>query len=560
MDASQDSRKRSFEIPVLPVKAGRGPADITSKESGPDETYRVPWSNQEQTWRERSSTSSTRFAEAPAGVLIGGRRDGESRVAGLVLRIWGKLFQTISRPVRRVLLASAGQIGTAVFSLAALWVAMSVNHYSGGWTLQATAGLLIIRVFYYLTRGPAPVLMKYRIRKRIWWVFADELQMSVAFLAACFLMSWPISLQGVLTFVNINLLVQIALLPYARWIVRILSAEVYELDAGSFARRAVILGTGKHAQRVADMVLESPDMDTKLVGFLDYRRDGMWRYRDAPLLGHPHRLEAIIAGSQVDAVFVAVDPEDMTRSRSLFDTAERMGVPVFVMPNVYYPTVSRIRPSFVNGMPALVYRSEPENRPALFVKSVIDRLGALISLVLVSPIMAVAALCIKLESKGPLIFRQTRTGVNGRTFQLLKFRTMCVDAESKKAELTEHNEMSGPVFKIRRDPRITRVGQFLRKYSIDELPQLVNVLKGEMSLVGPRPPLPKEVTSYMPWQHRRLSVKPGVTCLWQVNGRNEIGFEDWMRLDLEYIDNWSLWLDAKIIAKTVPAVLKGTGV
>jgi lipopolysaccharide/colanic/teichoic acid biosynthesis glycosyltransferase len=174
--------------------------------------------------------------------------------------------------------------------------------------------------------------------------------------------------------------------------------------------------------------------------------------------------------------------------------------------------------------------------------------------------MLATSLLIKLESKGPVLFKQVRAGENGKNFHLYKFRTMCIDAEDKKAALSTRNEMSGPVFKIREDPRVTTIGRLLRKFSIDELPQFVNVLKGEMSLVGPRPPLPSEVSGYQPWQHRKLSVKPGVTCLWQINGRNQVDFDEWMRLDLEYIDNWSLALDTKILLKTLPAVLKGTGV
>jgi len=211
-------------------------------------------------------------------------------------------------------------------------------------------------------------------------------------------------------------------------------------------------------------------------------------------------------------------------------------------------------------MPALVYRSVPENRAALYLKSLFDKIGALVGLTLALPIMLVTALLIRLESKGPVFFKQWRTGENGKPFKLYKFRTMCVDAEDRKKSLADQNEMSGPVFKISKDPRITTVGRFLRKYSIDELPQFINILKGEMSLVGPRPPLPSEVSNYQPWQHRKLSIKPGVTCLWQVNGRNTVDFDEWMRLDLEYIDNWSLALDAKILLRTVPTVPKGTGV
>jgi exopolysaccharide biosynthesis polyprenyl glycosylphosphotransferase len=197
---------------------------------------------------------------------------------------------------------------------------------------------------------------------------------------------------------------------------------------------------------------------------------------------------------------------------------------------------------------------------AALAKRSIDVLGAAVGLVLTAPIWVIAALAVRCDGEGAVLFRQVRVGKDGRSFCMLKFRTMCVDAERRKAELAAHNQMSGPVFKMQNDPRITRLGRFLRKYSIDELPQLVNVLRGEMSLVGPRPALPSEVSQYEPWQHQRLRVKPGLTCLWQVNGRNEVDFEEWMRLDLEYISRFSLGLDLLIILKTVPAVLRGTGV
>jgi lipopolysaccharide/colanic/teichoic acid biosynthesis glycosyltransferase len=173
--------------------------------------------------------------------------------------------------------------------------------------------------------------------------------------------------------------------------------------------------------------------------------------------------------------------------------------------------------------------------------------------------MLLSALAIRLTSAGPVLFRQERVGLNGRRFSLYKFRTMIVDAERQRDALLSLNEMDGPVFKISRDPRVTPVGAFLRRSSLDELPQLFNVLWGQMSLVGPRPPIPSEVRQYEAWQRRRLSMKPGITCLWQVNGRNKIGFRQWMAMDLEYIDKWSLGLDLKILAQTIPAVLKREG-
>jgi lipopolysaccharide/colanic/teichoic acid biosynthesis glycosyltransferase len=171
----------------------------------------------------------------------------------------------------------------------------------------------------------------------------------------------------------------------------------------------------------------------------------------------------------------------------------------------------------------------------------------------------VVSFLIKRSSKGPVFFKQQRVGYNGRLFNCLKFRTMVENAEELRDDLLELNEMDGPVFKIKNDPRLTKVGKILRKTSIDELPQFINVLRGDMSLVGPRPPIPSEVKEYELVDRRRLSMRPGITCLWQVNGRNSIPFEKWMELDRQYIDQWSLWLDFKILAKTIPAVLRGSG-
>lgn len=195
----------------------------------------------------------------------------------------------------------------------------------------------------------------------------------------------------------------------------------------------------------------------------------------------------------------------------------------------------------------------------LFVKRVIDVIGALVLLLLLSPVFLIIVICIKLDSKGTIIFRQKRLGLGGRAFVFYKFRSMCVDAEKSKTKILHLNEVSGPIFKIRNDPRITRVGKFMRRYSLDELPQLFNVLKGDMSFVGPRPPLPDEVEQYEEWQLRRLSVIPGITCLWQISGRSKLSFDEWVKLDLQYIDSRSIWLDIIILLKTIPAVISADG-
>ncbi|MCS6776220.1 MAG: sugar transferase [Chloroherpetonaceae bacterium] len=197
--------------------------------------------------------------------------------------------------------------------------------------------------------------------------------------------------------------------------------------------------------------------------------------------------------------------------------------------------------------------------PYATAKRIFDLTVAILVLILASPIMVVAALLVKLTSRGPILFKQVRVGEGGRYFWCYKFRSMCVDAEEKKAQLMHLNEASGPVFKMKKDPRVTPVGAILRKYSIDELPQLFNVIKGDMSIVGPRPPIPSEVEKYTEFERGRLAVKPGLTCLWQVSGRSNISFERWVQLDLLYIDTMSLKNDIKILFQTIPAVLKGSG-
>jgi len=184
---------------------------------------------------------------------------------------------------------------------------------------------------------------------------------------------------------------------------------------------------------------------------------------------------------------------------------------------------------------------------------------SLVALLVSTPLWVAAALATRLSSRGPVLYRQVRCGLHGRRFVLLKFRTMVEDAEKLQSEVAHLNVMDGPVFKAPGDPRVTPVGRLLRRSSLDELPQLLNVLKGDMSLVGPRPPIPQEVERYLPWQRRRLAMKPGITCLWQISGRSQLDFATWMELDLAYIDAWSLWLDLKILALTVPAVFSGRG-
>jgi exopolysaccharide biosynthesis polyprenyl glycosylphosphotransferase len=221
--------------------------------------------------------------------------------------------------------------------------------------------------------------------------------------------------------------------------------------------------------------------------------------------------------------------------------------------------LARMELTKVGGGAMLTFTTTPREDWALSVKRTMDVVGSLMFMVMFSWLYTIIAVLVKTTSKGPVFYTQDRVGLRGRKFKFYKFRSMCIDADAKKHELKQLNEMDGPVFKIKNDPRVTRVGRFIRKFSLDELPQMWNVFKGDMSLVGPRPPIPSEVEKYETWARRRLSIRPGLTCLWQVEGRNGITFQRWMELDLAYIDNWSLGLDLKILLKTVPAVLGGRG-
>ena len=240
---------------------------------------------------------------------------------------------------------------------------------------------------------------------------------------------------------------------------------------------------------------------------------------------------------------------------------ELEGVEAWLLADFFNTQVSQTTFDDLNGRPMLVFRSTPEDSWQKVAKHAIDVFGALAFLVVMSLPFILISAAIKLTSPGPILFRQRRSGLNGKPFTMLKFRSMVTNAEQRKAELEVLNEMDGPVFKLTNDPRVTRIGRILRRWSIDEWPQMFNVLMGDMSLVGPRPLPVDEVRRFDDLAHRRrLSVKPGLTCLWQVNGRNEVSnFRDWVRLDLEYIDNWSIWLDLKILFKTVPVVIMGTG-
>jgi exopolysaccharide biosynthesis polyprenyl glycosylphosphotransferase len=322
-----------------------------------------------------------------------------------------------------------------------------------------------------------------------------------------------------------------------------------KLAQTQYNRRFILAGREKDiAQMRADLKARG-DEGIEIVAELDLNQVGA---QVLVQLLHEHSVYGVILNAR-HTYFEQIE--------NVIKACELEGVEVWLIADFFATQISRTSFDELLGRPLLIFRTVPESSWQSVVKLLMDFFGSLILLVSFSWLFALIAIVIKATSPGPAFFKQQRSGQNGRPFTLYKFRTMITNAEQFKDELEAMNEMRGPVFKVTKDPRVTNVGKFLRKYSLDELPQLWNVLRGEMSLVGPRPLPVDEVKRFSDFAHRRrLSVKPGLTCLWQISGRNQISdFKDWVRLDLTYIDNWSLWLDLKILLLTLPAVLRGTG-
>jgi len=314
-------------------------------------------------------------------------------------------------------------------------------------------------------------------------------------------------------------------------------------------RRFIIIGTPEETARMKKEVVARPESGVEIFAELDLNNTQL------------HNLVNLLHDHAINGVILSTRHTNFDRAEAVVNACEIEGVEAWLVADFFKTHISSTTLDDFYGRPVLVFRSAPEASWQGILKQIMDFTGTLVGLLLVSPVMILIAIIIKLTSRGPVFFKQMRSGLNGAPFTIYKFRTMVTNAEQLKHELAAMNEMTGPVFKITSDPRVTPIGKWLRKSSLDELPQLFNILKGEMSIVGPRP-LPVDETKRIndAAHRRRLSVKPGLTCLWQVSGRSEIKeFKDWVRLDLEYIDNWSLWLDIKIILRTFPVVLWGAG-
>jgi exopolysaccharide biosynthesis polyprenyl glycosylphosphotransferase len=329
----------------------------------------------------------------------------------------------------------------------------------------------------------------------------------------------------------------------------------------------LIVGFNAQARGLAAKFDSCPELGYRILGFVSADGDEasvVPQGTDAArwnICGRVSELQTILERTSVDELLICL-PLNRCYSTigQIVRLGEQLGIVVRVIPDPESeaPLLRRTHLEFFEGQFVVVFFRE-SLLFQLMIKRLVDIVASLTLLVMLSPLLAVVAILIKLTSKGPILFVQQRVGMNRRLFKLYKFRSMTADADRRKEELLALNEMDGPVFKIKNDPRVTPFGRFIRKTSIDELPQLFNVFGGSMSLVGPRPPVPSEVEKYEWLFHRRLSIRPGITCLWQVAGRNEISFKEWMELDKEYVTNWSVWLDLKILCRTIPVVLMCRG-
>ncbi|MHB9095790.1 MAG: sugar transferase [Eubacteriales bacterium] len=331
------------------------------------------------------------------------------------------------------------------------------------------------------------------------------------------------------------------------------------LQRGHLQKNLVIVGAGEIGKMVAAELSGRPELGYRVMGFVD---DDPGKLGNAiegiAVFGPSAEIEDIVKNTAAEEILITI-PSERELINSVISKVRRHNLQIRIVPEMFNLMTTSVEVGQLGPVPYMRIVKTPMRGAPLVLKRLFDAAVSAAGLIFVSPVLLITSLAIKLDSPGPVIFKQKRVGKNGELFDFYKFRSMVVNAEQLRAELAAANEADGPVFKIKQDPRITKAGRFIRKYSIDELPQLYNVLKGDMSLVGPRPPLPKEVEEYGNIEWRRMEVIPGITGLWQVSGRSEVSFNKWMELDIYYIENWSFWLDLKIILQTVPVVLTGKG-
>lgn len=427
--------------------------------------------------------------------------------------------------------------------------------------------LLLIIIGWYISFKWMGMYMSYR-QQPFWPFFTTILKSCLLGIILVNIAMYFLHIQGISRLLmGIFLVLNLFLLTLSKFII-FKTLEKIRTD-GLNTRNILVVGSKERAKDLIKAVEEYKATGYRVLGCFDVDEAclGQTVVNGHKVIGLVQNLESYLRNNIVDELIFAMPLKDLEKGDRYLAFAESLGINVRIIPDweihylMYRPGIAAIRFEAFLGVHTMALQSTPQNEGAILIKHVFDFVAALFLIIIFLPLFIGIGLAIKIFSKGPVFYQQERLGMNGRRFMVHKFRTMVADADEKLKELAEMNEADGPAFKIKNDPRIIPwVGTFLRKSSLDELPQLFNVLKSEMSLVGPRPPIPKEVDEYSVWHRRRLSMKPGMTCLWQIApGRNDLSFEEWMKLDLEYIDNWSIFNDFKILVLTAKAVLTGAG-
>lgn len=454
----------------------------------------------------------------------------------------------------------------------ALFLVISRIQFGAGWTSTwRKAGFdpfLIAFLYAAAWVGVLGLHDLYRLRSR--WSIRSEVQdvlradvlLAVASFSALFLFKLPdVSRRFLITL----FVVQFVITLLSRLSIRFTLGALR--DRGYNRRYVLVIGTDAAARKFADRIERRRELGLRVIGHLavaaeagakaDPGARAATMVGSRPILATLDEIEEVFHGHVVDEVAICLPETHMALVEPITRLCEEEGKIVRIPVGDLGLTLPGGRLEDFDGSQVLSLVYGPDRAISLAGKRLLDVFLGAVALICLSPVLLGIALVVRLVDGGPIFFRQTRVGLHGRPFEVAKFRTMQPDAEGRLVELLERNEISGPAFKVTDDPRLTRTGRFLRSTSLDELPQIWNVLRGEMSLVGPRPPLPREVADYDLWHRRRLSMKPGITGLWQVQGRREGAFDRWVELDLAYIDRWSIWLDVKIMLRTIPAMLQG---
>ncbi|MBU0996181.1 MAG: sugar transferase [Proteobacteria bacterium] len=427
--------------------------------------------------------------------------------------------------------------------------------------------LLLIIIIWFIVLDMTGLYTPYR-SKRFNKIIFETIQAVVTSFVLLIVCLYLIKIEGISrVMMGCFLVLDIAVLGLYKYILYFLLAN--ETKSSLHSLVVCIVGSKDRARTLIDLIETSKDKRLKIIGCLETDKSlvGTTINYGYKVFNTINNIATVLTAHVIDELIFAMPLEEIEYADKYIAIAEDIGVSVRIIPDwplhyfTYHSQVVTIGFEDFLGIPSMHLSTTTPYYAKLMIKSMMDYSAAFIAVVLLLPLFIAIAIMIKLVSRGPVFFSQLRYGLNGRIINVHKFRTMHQDAEERLQEVIAFNEADGPAFKIKNDPRIiSYVGTFLRKTSLDELPQLINILKGEMSLVGPRPPIPGEVSRYELWQRRRLSMKPGITCIWQISpNRNDISFEEWMEKDLEYIDNWSLWLDFKIIFKTVWVMLAGEG-